>query len=395
MPQYFIGLMSGTSLDGVDAVLADFAPDVALNAAPAVLAHASLPMPADLRRELLALHTPSHNELHRAAMAAQALARLYAQACHEALAQSGLPASSIQAIGAHGQTVRHQPGSGYTLQLNAPALLAELTGIRVVADFRARDMAAGGQGAPLAPILHQALFQQTGRVRVVLNLGGIANITVLPARGSAQAVQGFDTGPANMLLDAWFQRHHPNHGDGAGYDENGRWAASGLCNDRLLAYLIQSEPWFALPAPKSTGRDMFSLHWLDERLGHAPVSVQTSTAQTLRPQDVQATLQALTVHTVVQAIAQVAPHASSPVGEVVVCGGGACNTGLMATLHEQLRAQLSCPLARTDDYGLPAQQVEALAFAWLARAHLLGQPGNLAAVTGARGSRILGCVYPA
>jgi len=380
MPHYFIGLMSGTSLDGVDAVLADFAPDQPLS--PVILAHAHRAMPTALRDELLALHTPAPDELHRAALASQALARLYAQVCRDVLAQAGLPAdavpANIRAIGAHGQTVRHRPECGYTLQLNAPALLAELTGISVVADFRSRDVAAGGQGAPLAPILHQTLFRQKDLARAVLNLGGIANLTVLPPAQSSAPVIGLDTGPANMLLDAWFQRHHP-HSKRA-YDTDGRWAASGKVNAVLLNHLIQSEPWFGLPAPKSTGRDLFSLRWLEERLKSAP-------ADTQRPQDVQATLLALTTHTVAQALMQIAPQTR----EVLVCGGGAYNPCLM----DALQAQLHCPLRRTDDYGLPACQVEALAFAWLAQAHLLGQPGNLPSVTGARGARILGCVYPA
>jgi len=380
MPHYFIGLMSGTSLDGVDAVLADFAPDQALS--PMILAHAHLAMPAALRDELLALHTPTHDELHRAALASQSLARLYAQVCRDLLAQADLPAdavpANIRAIGAHGQTVRHQPEFGYTLQLNAPALLAELTGISVVADFRSRDLAAGGQGAPLAPILHQAMFRQKDVTRVVLNLGGIANITVLPPALSSAPVIGLDTGPANMLLDAWYQRHHPR--SKWAYDKDGQWAASGKVNAVLLNHLIQSEPWFDLPAPKSTGRDLFSLHWLEERLKSSPTETQ-------RPQDVQATLLALTTRTVAHTMMQTAPQTS----EVLVCGGGACNPRLM----DALQAHLPCPIRRTDDYGLPACQVEALAFAWLAHAHLSGQSGNLPSVTGARAARILGCVYPA
>jgi len=386
MPHYFIGLMSGTSLDGVDAVLADFAPGQALS--PVILAHAHRAMPAALRDELLALHVPAHDELHRAARASQALARLYAQVCHDLLAQADLPAdavpANIRAIGAHGQTVRHRPESGsgadngYTLQLNAPALLAELTGISVVADFRSRDLAAGGQGAPLAPILHQAMFRQKDMTRVVLNLGGIANLTVLPPALSSAPVIGLDTGPANMLLDAWFQRHHPR--SKRAYDTDGQWAASGKVNAVLLNHLLQSEPWLNLPAPKSTGRDLFSLRWLEERLKSSPVEAQ-------RPQDVQATLLAFTAHTVAQAMMQIAPQTS----EVLVCGGGAHNPRLV----DALQAQLPCPVRRTDVYGLPACQVEALAFAWLAHAHLCGQSGNLPSVTGARAARILGCVYPA
>ena len=366
--EYFIGIMSGTSLDGVDAVLADFS----AGRPPRALAHADLPMPAALRDTLLALHTPGLDELHSAALAGQALARLYAQACERVLAQSGVSAHEVRAIGAHGQTVRHRPEVGYTLQLNAPALLAELSGIAVVADFRSRDVAAGGQGAPLVPPFHQAMFQHDDATRVVLNLGGIANITILQP---GQPPGGFDTGPANMLLDAWCMRH-----TGAPYDEDGRWAAGGRASQALLDHLLQSEPWFALPPPKSTGRDLFSLSWLAQGL-------QSAAAQALTPQDVQATLLALTAHTVAQAIRQHAPEA----GEVLVCGGGARN----GTLMTALRQRLDCPVVPTGERGLPEQWVEAMAFAWLAHAHLHGQPANQPSVTGANGPRILGCLYPA
>ncbi len=368
---YFIGLMSGTSMDGVDAVLAD----LSAQRQPVVLAHAGFPMPAKLRATLLALHTPGSNELHRAAMASQALARLYAQACEQVLAQAGLPALAVRAIGAHGQTIRHRPESGYTLQLNAPALLAELTGIAVVADFRSRDVAAGGQGAPLVPQFHQAMFQRDQATRVVLNLGGIANITILRA---GLPPGGFDTGPANMLLDAWCRLHTDQP-----YDEDGRWAASGQASQALLAHLLQSEPWFALPPPKSTGRDLFSLNWLTRRLETAPAAARKA----LRPQDIQATLLELTAHTVAQAIQDQAPRAH----EVLVCGGGAFNNGLMSAL----RQRLDCPVTPTRERGLPEQWVEAMAFAWLAQAHLQARPANLPSVTGAGGPRILGCLYPA
>lgn len=366
----FIGIMSGTSLDGVDAVLADFS----IPHQPRALAHASVPMPDDLRATLLALHTPGPDELHRAALAGQALARLYAQTTAQVLVQAGLEANAVRAIGAHGQTIRHCPEAAYTLQLNAPALLAELSGIAVVADFRSRDVAAGGQGAPLVPAFHQAIFQRDESARVVLNLGGIANITLLQP---GQIPGGFDTGPANMLLDAWCRQH-----TGQAYDADGRWAASGRHQPALLDHLLQSEPWFHQAPPKSTGRDLFSLEWLTQRLGSAPAS-----ARNLSPQDVQATLQMLTAHTVAQAILQHAPQA----GEVLVCGGGAYNSGLM----DALRSLLNCPVIPTSERGLPVQWVEAMAFAWLAQAHIQGRPANLPIVTGARGPRILGCLYPA
>ena len=365
--QLYIGLMSGTSVDGVDGVL------VRLDdgQAPAVLASASLPMPADLRRELLALNLSGDDELARAALAANGLAGLYAQAVAALLRQAGVQAGEVTAIGAHGQTVRHRPDLGYTVQLNAPALLAELTGIDVVADFRSRDVAAGGQGAPLVPPFHAAIFGAP-QGRAVLNLGGIANVTLLTP---GQAPRGFDTGPANVLLDGWCQRHL-----GQPYDADGRWAASGQVLAALLEQLIASEPWFALPPPKSTGRDLFNMQWLDERLaafdGLKPA-----------PQDVQATLQRLTARTVANAV----DAAAAGTQEVFVCGGGARNPGLM----RELAYCLQRPVRATDALGVPAQEVEALAFAWLAQAFVQRRPAGLPAVTGARGPRILGALYPA
>ncbi|MFD4840195.1 anhydro-N-acetylmuramic acid kinase [Achromobacter sp. NPDC058515] len=363
----YIGLMSGTSVDGVDGVLARLAD----GQAPQVLASAGLPMPENLRRELLALNVPGNDELARGALAANALARLYAQAVAALLRDAGLPARDIAAIGAHGQTVRHRPDSGYTLQLNAPALLAELTGIDVVADFRSRDVAAGGQGAPLVPPFHAAVFGAP-QGRAVLNLGGIANVTLL---APGQPARGFDTGPANVFLDAWCQRHL-----GQPYDADGRWAATGQVLAPLLEQLIASEPWFGLPPPKSTGRDLFNMQWLDDRLaafdGPRPA-----------PEDVQATLQRLTARTVANAI----DAAAAATQEVFVCGGGAYNAGLM----RELAYCLQRPVQPTDALGVPAQQVEALAFAWLAQAFVERKPAGLPAVTGARGARILGALYPA
>lgn len=365
--QLYIGLMSGTSVDGVDGVL------VRLHdgQAPAVLASASLPMPADLRREFLALNQSGDDELARAALAANGLARLYAQAVATLLRQAGVPAGHVAAIGAHGQTVRHRPDLGYTVQLNAPALLAELAGIDVVADFRNRDVAAGGQGAPLVPPFHAAIFGAP-QGRAVLNLGGIANVTLLEP---GQAPRGFDTGPANVLLDGWCQRHL-----GQPYDADGRWAATGQILAPLLEQLIASEPWFALPPPKSTGRDLFNMQWLDERLaafgGPEPA-----------PQDVQATLQRLTARTVADAV----DASAAGTQEVFVCGGGARNPGLM----RELAYCLQRPVRATDALGVPAQEVEALAFAWLAQAFVQRRPAGLPAVTGARGPRILGALYPA
>ena len=366
-----IGLMSGTSTDGVDGVLAQFSPE----GKPKLLCSHSIALPGELRQELLALNIGTTNELARSALAANSLAQEYAKVCHELLHKSGMTSAQVNAIGAHGQTVRHNPAAGYTCQLNAPALLAELTGINVVADFRTRDIAAGGQGAPLVPAFHAAVFAHD-RPRVVLNLGGMANITVLVP---GQPVRGFDTGPANVLLDLWCERH-----TGKAYDEDGEFAGKGAVNTELLRFLIDSEPWFSLAAPKSTGRDQFNAHWLDKRL------TEWSTLApypTLGAADVQATLAALTAETVALAIRQ----AKASQADIVVCGGGALNPYLM----ERLANATNAPVSLTDDHGVPAQMVEALAFAWLAWAWNNNHPAALPEVTGARKPTILGCLYKA
>lgn len=372
MSEYFIGLMSGTSLDGVDGVIADFS-----TAAPAlVLASASLPFETSFKAELLALNTPGENELHRAALAANQLAETYAQVIELLLASamaSGIRRQDIIAIGAHGQTVRHRPqefGVGYTLQLNNPALLAERSGIDVVADFRTADVAAGGQGAPLVPAFHAAIWGDSRRARAVLNIGGISNITLLHADG---AVQGFDCGPGNALMDFWCQRH-----TGQPYDNAGAWAASGQVNTALLAQLLSS-PYFARLPPKSTGRDLFNLAWLGEQLSdHAAVP----------PADVQASLTALTA----QACAQDLRHYLPLATELMVCGGGALNTELMRQISSALPG---VQVSSTQAHGLPPLQVEATAFAWLAQAFVHNKPGNVVTVTGAKETRVLGAHYKA
>jgi anhydro-N-acetylmuramic acid kinase len=367
--QLCIGLMSGTSLDGVDAALADFA-----GPAPRTLATHFAPFDSDLRAELLALQRPVENELERAALAANQLVRAYAAAVTAVLNLADLKPEDISALGAHGQTVRHRPDLGYTLQLNNPALLAELTGIPVVADFRARDVAAGGQGAPLVPAFHRAVFGDPGHIRVIVNIGGIGNITVLNADGS---VLGFDTGPGNVLMDLWIGRHH-----GKAHDAEGAWAASGQVQAALLAQML-AEPYFALPSPKSTGRDLFNPEWLARFGSDHP------------PADVQATLCELTATTIVDAIrrqlsGQPRGHAADTL-DVFVCGGGAHNPTLqqpLAALGTGWRWQ------STDSLGVAPHRVEAMAFAWLAHRTLAQAPGNLASVTGAAGPRVLGAVYP-
>ena len=371
-----IGVMSGTSLDGIDAVAVDFGADIA---APRirVLAHARADLAEPLRADLLALNRSGGDEIHRAALAANAMARASASLVDELLSQAGLERRSVAAIGCHGQTVRHQPGefdgTGYTVQINAPALLAELTGVDVVADFRSRDVAAGGQGAPLVPAFHAAAFRRPGEPLAVLNLGGIANLTCIDADG---AVVGFDCGPANALLDGWCATH-----TGQRFDAAGAWAASGHVDARLLDLLL-AEPYFARPAPKSTGRDLFDAAWLDVRLARSEAVTR------LRPEDVQATLSELTARTVADSLRRHAAGAR----ELIVCGGGALNGDL---LHRVARRIEPAAVVVSGERGLPPDQVEACAFAWLAQAFLRRLPGNITSVTGAAGPRVLGALYPA
>ncbi len=368
----YIGLMSGTSLDGVDGVLAQIQGDTVR-----VQAHAACAFDPGLREELLALNTAGSNELHRAALAGNGVARAYADVVQQLLRSTGLQAADVAALGAHGQTVRHQPlafdGVGYTLQLNNPSLLAELTGIDVIADFRNRDLAAGGQGAPLVPAFHQAVFGRGDEGLAVLNLGGISNLSVLPGADPHASILGFDCGPGNALLDLWCQRHR-----GQPYDADGAWGASGTVVPGLLAALC-AEPYLAMAPPKSTGRDLFNPAWLDAHLAAWPA---------LAPVDVQATLAALTAESCVQAVQRYAPMAR----RLVVCGGGAFNADLLQRLQAGLPSLL---VQSSQALGLPPQQVEAAAFAWLASRSLQRQSGNLASVTGARGARILGAIYPA
>lgn len=377
MSGLYIGLMSGTSLDGVDGVIADFETQP-----PRVLAHAHAPFPPALRDELLALNTSGPNEMHRAALGANALMRVYAQVVSALLDRSGLNAAQVRAIGAHGQTVRHRPqafdGTGYTIQLCQPALLAELTGIDVVADFRSRDVAAGGQGAPLAPFFHRAWFGQPGQALGLLNVGGIANLTVLHADGTQQ---GWDCGPGNALMDGWCQRHQ-----GAAYDDQGKWAASGTVSQALLTQLL-TEPYFSAPPPKSTGRDLFHLAWLASHLA-AYAASQPAGTQPLAPVDVQTTLADLTARSCADDMRRHAPG----VTRLIVCGGGAFNAHLMRRLSALLPG---VQVTSSDAGGLPPLQVEAAAFAWLARQALLREKLQLQSTTGARGARVLGGIYPA
>ncbi|MBC7453554.1 MAG: anhydro-N-acetylmuramic acid kinase [Massilia sp.] len=374
----YIGLMSGTSLDGVDGVLAEFADDGAIRTLGATL----LPFSADLRADLMVLQAPGANEIEREARAANQIAACYAACVAQLL--PWLPAgAAVQAIAAHGQTIRHRPELGYTCQSLNAALLAELCGIDVIADFRSRDVAAGGQGAPLVPAFHHAQFGQPGQTRVVLNIGGISNISVLHANGD---VTGFDTGPGNVLMDGWIARHQ-----GKDYDADGAWAVTGTVNSGLLSALLGA-PYFALSAPKSTGRDLFHMAWLDAVLVSAPA---------LPPEDVQATLTQLTAVSIARAILgetggiAAAGDAEIDTGglAVFVCGGGGYNGALMRALASALGGKTV--VASTAVLGVPPNQVEALAFAWLGYRFHQRKAGNLPAVTGAKGARILGALYPA
>ncbi|MCA1925808.1 MAG: anhydro-N-acetylmuramic acid kinase [Thiobacillus sp.] len=361
----FVGLMSGTSLDGVDAALVEFH----RQAPPRLLNSHYLPFEDSLRKRLLALHHPQPDEIHLAAKAGNDLAACYARAVSALIANfAEVP---VRAIGCHGQTLRHRPDSGYTLQIGNAARLAELSGITVVADFRSRDIAAGGQGAPLVPGFHAQALAHPMQHRVIANLGGIANITDLPP---GAAVRGWDTGPGNMLMDAWVQRYR-----NARYDRDGSWAASGKVHAELFKQLM-AHPYLALPPPKSAGREQFNLNWLDSQIARLPVPPQ--------PADVQATLLEFTAASLAHAIRTECPGAQA----VYLCGGGAHNTLLRSRLGALLAGH---ELATTSSLGIDPDWVEAMAFAWLARQTLHGQPGNLPAVTGAAGPRVLGAIYPA
>ena len=360
----YLGVMSGTSLDGLDIALVEQGED-----STTLLASHYLPMPADLRAELLALCASGPDEIARGACAENAWVRLAAQGILELLQRQQLPPQAIRAIGSHGQTVRHEPQRGFTVQIDNPALLAELTGIDVVADFRRRDLAAGGQGAPLVPAFHQALFGNE-KLRAVLNVGGFSNVSLL---APGEPVRGFDCGPGNVLLDSWI---HDQRGES--YDRDGAWAASGRVNDELLQRFL-ADDFFATRGPKSTGRERFNLPWLKAKLAEGPA---------LPAEDVQATLLELSARSIAESLL----HAQPGCEEVLVCGGGAFNGAFMARLAAHLP---KAKVASTAEYGVPPEWMEAMAFAWLAHRFLQRLPGNRPEVTGAAGPRILGALYPA
>jgi len=365
MPDYYIGLMSGTSMDGIDAVVASFG-DGAIN----IVARQERPFPQDLRDSLLlAADTPVNEPIEALGELDRSVGECFRDAANAVLATSGLAPQAIRAIGSHGQTVRHQPDAirPYSLQIGNPTTIATGTGITTVADFRSADIEAGGQGAPLVPPFHEWLFRSADRNRVILNIGGIANITVLGPTGTP--VTGFDTGPGNTLLDRWIRAHQ-----GEPFDADGHWAASGTCDDLLLRRLLGCD-YFQMTPPKSTGLEDFNLHWLQQYLtdSHAPA-------------DVQATLCELTAKTIADAINANAPRTN----EVYVCGGGSRNSELLRRLGSNLPG---VTIASTDAVGLDPDWVEAAAFAWLAMRTLNNETGNLPSVTGAGRKVVLGTIH--
>ncbi|RMO95412.1 Anhydro-N-acetylmuramic acid kinase [Pseudomonas syringae pv. philadelphi] len=364
MAYFYIGVMSGSSLDGIDIALLE------QDNRPILLATHYIPMPEDLHAELLALCSSGADELARAAVTEQKWCRLVAEGVLTLLKEQNMVAGQIRAIGSHGQTIRHEPARGYSIQIGNPALLAELTEITVASDFRRRDIAAGGQGAPLVPAFHEALFDDNKNHRAVLNIGGFSNLSLIE---SDRPVEGFDCGPGNVLLDAWIQSKLTQS-----YDEDGNWAASGQVNQELLNTLL-SDPFFQTKGPKSTGREVFNLGWLRHHLFQF---------QTLAPEDVQATLLELTALTITESL----QSAQSSTTDLLVCGGGAHNTALMNRLADLLP---DTKVSSTAKFGVDPDWVEAMAFAWLAHCCLESVPANRPTVTGARGLRILGAIYPA
>ncbi|WP_414154679.1 anhydro-N-acetylmuramic acid kinase [Pseudomonas sp. BNK-43-a] len=361
---FYLGVMSGTSLDGLDIAL------IEQREQPRLLATRYLPMPSDLRQDLLSLCASGPDEIARAALAENRWAGLAAEGIRQLLTEQKLEPSAIRAIGSHGQTIRHEPARGFTVQIGNPALLAELTGICVVGDFRRRDVAAGGQGAPLVPAFHEALFGHLGQRLAVLNVGGFSNLSLI---AQDTPVHGFDCGPGNVLLDAWIERKR-----GQTFDADGAWAASGKVQDQLLAALL-SDPFFAGNGPKSTGREVFNLPWLDAHLATLPH---------YRDEDVQATLLELTARSITDALR----NAQQDTEALMVCGGGARNGTLMNRLAALLPA---AKVTSTSAQGIDPDWVEAMAFAWLAHCCLEGIPANRPSVTAARGLRVLGAIYPA
>ena len=363
----YIGLMSGTSLDGIDAALVRFK-----NEQVSVLEATCLPLPSELKDEIKSLISPTSNEINRLTSLDVQLAHQFSKAVQQLLQNAKVKKENIIAIGSHGQTIRHSPNEQYpsTLQITDPNIIAEQTGITTVADFRRRDMAAGGQGAPLVPAFHQQIFSSDKNNRVILNLGGIANITLLPTDKNI-AVTGFDTGPANTLMNHWIQQQQNKS-----YDESGKWAATGKINSEFLE-LLSTDKYFKQLPPKSTGTEYFNPAWLTKKLASFPF---------LAAEDVQATLTAFTAKTVVDAIAQYA----ATTNEIIICGGGVHNDFLLQQLIKNLP---KIEIHSSQKYGINPDYVEATAFAWLAKQTMEHKPGNLPEVTGANRAVVLGGIY--
>lgn len=359
-----LGLMSGTSLDGVDSVAVDFSGNT-----PRLVGHHHTAFPVDLKHKLFTLCQPGDNEIDEMGRTSVELGRFYVKAIDELLDFADIGRKDVAAVGIHGQTIRHRPEEGWTLQLNNPALVAELSGLDVISDFRSRDLAAGGEGAPLVPAFHRQVFM--GEVaRSVVNIGGIANITFLPARKSYGKIVGFDCGPGNILLDAWCRRHLQRD-----FDANGAWGSTGHVQEALLERLL-SDAYFDREPPKSTGREHFNMQWLESKL------------QGEQPVDVQATLMMLTARTITDAVKRFAHQTQ----EIYLCGGGALNGALAQMIRQEAGDEMY--VRSTSVLGVDPMHVEAMAFAWLAWAFLNRIPGNLPEVTNATGARILGALYP-
>ncbi|GAA6151854.1 anhydro-N-acetylmuramic acid kinase [Pseudoteredinibacter isoporae] len=372
--ELYIGLMSGTSADGLDAALIAFDEDHF-----ELLDCIERPLPTHTKQYVTELALSGEHEIQKMAELDIQLAECFASACQELLQRQQLEPKDITAIGSHGQTIRHIPQSeaqtGYTLQIGDPSRIAEITGITTIADFRRRDIAAGGQGAPLAPAFHQAAFQSLKQARFVANVGGMANITYVPAKGCGEVI-GFDTGPGNALMDGWILQHRQE-----AYDKNGLWAESGTVNKDLLTNLL-SHPFLSLPAPKSTGREAFNLPWLEQQLTNITAS----------PKDVQASLLTFTAQSIADQVLALHQASKGEKGELYLCGGGAHNQALVKRLASLLP---NFHINSTAKLGVHPDWVEAMTFAWLARQCMHRLPGNLPSVTGARDERILGAIYPA
>ena len=372
MPRFFVGAISGTSVDGLDLAVISSPDDV--DQPLRINASLSVELPPHLRGELTALAQPGADEVRRAGLASAQLGDFIGTAIVDFLRDCALTPADIEGIGSHGQTIRHHPEASpaFSVQIGDGSRIAETTGIDTITDFRARDIAAGGEGAPLVPRFHEEMFRSTQTDRVLLNLGGIANISVL-AR-DRPSVFGFDTGPANALMDCWIDLQR-----GQAYDDDGAWAASGTCNSALLEALM-NDSYLDRPPPKSTGKERYNLAFIETALARV--------VDAIAEQDVQATLCEFTAASVANAITQWATQA----GEVVVCGGGRRNGHLMSCLRALLPAH---GVVIAEDIGVDGDGLEAAAFAWLAKCFIDRIPGNAPDATGARGPRILGCLYPA